>query len=210
MIQVLLLGAALLLVLLNGFFVAAEFAIVKVRSTKIRELAEEGDWRAVVARTVLSHLDAYLSACQLGITMASLGLGWIGEPAVARLIEPALRAAGVTNQTLVHTVAFTVAFLFISFLHIVLGEQAPKSLAIRKPESTSLWLAPVLRAFYWLMYVPIILLNGSANWILRVVGIEPVDETEQAHSSEGAANDRGSEPCPRHPATRPNGVCWRT
>jgi CBS domain containing-hemolysin-like protein len=182
--QVLLLGAALLLVLLNGFFVAAEFAIVKVRSTKIKELAEEGDWRAVVAQNVIAHLDAYLSACQLGITFASLGLGWIGEPAVAQLIEPTLLAAGVTNETWVHTIAFTVAFIFISFLHIVLGEQAPKSLAIRKSEETSLWLAPALRAFYWLMYVPIIALNGSANWILRLVGIEPVGEAEQAHSSE--------------------------
>lgn len=182
--QVLLLGAALLLVLLNGFFVAAEFAIVKVRSTKIRELAEQGDWRAVAAQNVIAHLDAYLSACQLGITFASLGLGWIGEPAVAQMIEPTLRAAGVTNPTLVHTIAFTVAFIFISFLHIVLGELAPKSLAIRKPEKTSLWLAPALRAFYWLMYVPIIALNGTANWILRLVGIEPVGETEQAHSSE--------------------------
>ncbi len=184
MTQVLLLGAAFLLVLLNGFFVAAEFAIVKVRSTKIRELAEQGDWRAVAAQNVIAHLDAYLSACQLGITFSSLGLGWIGEPAVARLIEPTLRAAGVENPTLVHTIAFTVAFLFISFLHIVLGELAPKSLAIRKPESTSLWLAPALRAFYWLMYVPIVALNGTANWILRLVGIEPLNETEQAHSSE--------------------------
>ena len=182
--QVLLLAGAFFLVLLNGFFVAAEFAIVKVRSTKIRELAEAGDWRATVARTVIEHLDAYLSACQLGITMASLGLGWIGEPAVARLIEPTLRAAGVTNETLIHTAAFTVAFIIIAFLHIVLGELAPKSLAIRKAESTSLWLTPPLRAFYWLMYVPIAALNGAANWILRLLGIEPVGETGEAHSSE--------------------------
>jgi CBS domain containing-hemolysin-like protein len=182
--QVLLLAAAFLLVLLNGFFVAAEFAIVKVRSTKIRELAEAGDWRATMARNVIDHLDAYLSACQLGITIASLGLGWIGEPAVARLIEPALRTAGVTNETLIHTAAFTVAFIIISFLHIVLGELAPKSLAIRKAESMSLWLSPPLRAFYWLMYVPIAALNGTANWILRLLGIEPVGETAEAHSSE--------------------------
>ncbi len=182
--QVFLIGAALFLVLLNGFFVAAEFAIVKVRSTKIRELADEGDWRAIVTRNVIDHLDVYLSACQLGITIASLGLGWIGEPAVAQLIEPALHAAGVTNETLIHTVAFGVAFVIISFLHIVLGELAPKSLAIRKPESLSLWLAPPLHGFYWLMYLPIAALNGAANGILRLVGIEPVGETEQAHSSE--------------------------
>ena len=182
--EVLLLGAAFLLVLLNGFFVAAEFAIVKVRSTKIKELADEGDWRAVVARNVIQHLDAYLSACQLGITIASIGLGWIGEPAVARLLEPALHAAGVENQTLIHTISFTVAFVLISFFHIVLGELAPKSLAIRKPEKLSLWLAPPLHAFYWLMYVPIAALNGTANWILHLVGIEPVGETGEVHSSE--------------------------
>jgi len=182
--EFLLLGAAFLLVLLNGFFVAAEFAIVKVRSTKIKELADEGDWRATVTRSIIAHLDVYLSACQLGITIASLGLGWIGEPAVARLIEPALQAVGVTNPAWVHTIAFTVAFAFISFLHIVLGELAPKSLAIRKPESMSLWLAPPLRAFYWLMYVPIAILNGTANGILHLVGIEPVGEAGEAHSSE--------------------------
>jgi CBS domain containing-hemolysin-like protein len=182
--QVLLLGAALLLVLLNGFFVAAEFAIVKVRSTKIKELAQGGDWRAGVTQNVIGHLDAYLSACQLGITIASLGLGWIGEPAVARLIGPILQAGGVENETLVHTIAFGLAFTIISFLHIVLGELAPKSLAIRKPESTALWLAPPLRAFYWVMYLPIAALNETANWILRLGGIEPVSETEQAHSSE--------------------------
>ncbi|HEY7819815.1 MAG TPA: hemolysin family protein [Vicinamibacteria bacterium] len=182
--QLLLLGAALLLVLLNGFFVAAEFAIVKVRATKVRELAEQGDWRATMAKNVIEHLDAYLSACQLGITIASLGLGWIGEPAVARLIEPGLRAAGVVNQTVIHTIAFSVAFVIISFLHIVLGELAPKSLAIRKPESLSLWLSPPLRAFYWLMYIPIAALNGAANWILRILGIEPVSESGEAHSSE--------------------------
>src|SRR3990172_1230193 len=108
--QVLLLGVALLLVLLNGFFVAAEFAIVKVRSTKIKELAEEGDWRAVVAQNVIAHLDTYLSACQLGITFASLGLGWIGEPAVARVIEPTLPAGGVSNPTLIHTLSFPLTF----------------------------------------------------------------------------------------------------
>ena len=163
------------LVLANGLFVAAEFAIVKVRSTKVRELAEQGDWRAAMAKNVIEHLDAYLSACQLGITIASLGLGWIGEPAVARLIEPALHAAGVLNQTLIHTISFGIAFVIISFLHIVLGELAPKSLAIRKAERLSLWLSPPLRGFYWLMYFPIVALNGSANWILRILRIEPVN-----------------------------------
>ncbi len=182
--QILLLGAALLLVLLNGFFVAAEFAIVKVRSTRIRELSELGDWRASVARSVISHLDAYLSACQLGITIASLGLGWIGEPAVARLIGPALHALGVWSETAVHTVALVLAFAIISFLHIVLGELAPKSLAIRKPEGTSLWCALPLRLFYLIMYLPIVALNATANVVLRLVGLEPAAEGDQAHSQE--------------------------
>lgn len=182
--QLLLLLAAFLLVLLNGFFVAAEFAIVKVRSTKIRELADRGDWRAKVTRSVISHLDAYLSACQLGITFASLGLGWIGEPAVADIIEPLLGHIGITSPTAVHTTAFIIAFIIISFLHIVLGELAPKSLAIRKPEGTSLWLAPPLRFFYLLMYVPIVALNATANAILRLFGIQPIMDGELAHSSE--------------------------
>src|SRR5262245_34144737 len=155
----LLLAAALLLVLLNGFFVAAEFAIVKVRSTRIRELSARGDWRAKITQSVTGHLDAYLSACQLGITLASLGLGWIGEPAVARLIEPPLHALGVWNDKVIHTTALVLGFTVISFLHIVIGEQAPKCLAIRRPEGTSLWCAAPLRLFYWVMYLPIAGLN---------------------------------------------------
>jgi CBS domain containing-hemolysin-like protein len=182
--QALLLIAAFLLVLLNGFFVAAEFAIVKVRSTKIRELAERGDWRAKVTRGVISHLDAYLSACQLGITIASIGLGWIGEPAVADLLEPLFGTLGIESATARHTTAFIVAFVIIMFLHIVLGELAPKSLAIRKPEGTSLWLAPPLRLFYWIMFLPIVLLNAAANTILRIFGIEPVVDGSEVHSSE--------------------------
>ena len=184
MTQLLLLLAAFLLVLLTGFFVAAEFAIVKVRSTKIRELADRGDWRAKVTRSVIGHLDAYLSACQLGITIASLGLGWIGEPAVARILEPVFDAAGIDNQTAITTISITVAFVIISFLHIVLGELAPKSLAIRKPEGTSLWLAPALRLFYWIMYVPIVALNATANAVLRLFGIKPIIDGDLAHSSE--------------------------
>src|SRR6476661_4549949 len=119
-----------LLVLLNGFFVAAEFAIVKLRRTQADELARTEGLRGRVLLTVRTHLDAYLSACQLGITLASLGLGWIGEPAFARLIEPLLQNVGVTDPGIVRSVAFACAFGLISFLHIVLGELAPKSLAI--------------------------------------------------------------------------------
>src|SRR5688572_3073917 len=135
---------AFLFVLANGFFVAAEFAIVKVRSMQLTELADQGSARAKMARRLTRHLDSYLSATQLGITLASLALGWIGEPAFAHLIEP-LFARLLPDPTgageLAHKVAVPVAFAIITFLHIVLGELAPKSLAIQKAESTTLAVA---------------------------------------------------------------------
>lgn len=161
---------ALFLVLLNGFFVAAEFAMVKLRSTKVEAIAEQHGWRGHILRTVHNQLDAYLSACQLGITLASLGLGWVGEPAFAELLTPLLSTIGIESQKLVHGISFFVAFFIISYLHIVVGELAPKSWAIRKPELLSLWTAAPLYAFYWLMYPAIYLLNASANAILRVAG----------------------------------------
>ena len=161
---------ALFLVLLNGFFVAAEFAMVKLRATKVEAIAEQNGWRGHILRTVHNQLDAYLSACQLGITLASLGLGWVGEPAFAELLTPLLSAIGIESQKLVHGISFFVAFFIISYLHIVVGELAPKSWAIRKPELLSLWTAAPLYAFYWLMYPAIYLLNASANAILRVAG----------------------------------------
>ncbi|MGB4074373.1 hemolysin family protein [Pseudomonas sp.] len=161
---------ALFLVLLNGFFVAAEFAMVKLRSTKVEALAEQNGWRGHILRTVHNQLDAYLSACQLGITLASLGLGWVGEPAFAHLLTPLLGAIGVDSPKLVHGIAFFIAFFIISYLHIVVGELAPKSWAIRKPELLSLWTAAPLYLFYWAMYPAIFLLNASANAILRIAG----------------------------------------
>ncbi|MBU0903002.1 MAG: hemolysin family protein [Gammaproteobacteria bacterium] len=161
---------ALFLVLLNGFFVAAEFAIVKLRATKVEALAAKNGWRGHILRTVHNQLDAYLSACQLGITLASLGLGWVGEPAFAHLLEPLLTAIGIESPKLVHGIAFFTAFFIISYLHIVIGELAPKSWAIRKPELLSLWTAAPLYLFYWAMYPAIFLLNASANAILRVAG----------------------------------------
>jgi CBS domain containing-hemolysin-like protein len=161
---------ALFLVLLNGFFVAAEFAIVRLRATKVDALAEAHGWRGHILRTVHNQMDAYLSACQLGITLASLGLGWVGEPAFAHLLEPLLAAIGIESQKLVHGIAFFSAFAIISYLHIVVGELAPKSWAIRKPELLSLWTAVPLYLFYWAMYPAIFLLNASANAILRVAG----------------------------------------
>lgn len=161
---------ALFLVLLNGFFVAAEFAIVKLRATKVEALAAKNGWRGHILRTVHNQLDAYLSACQLGITLASLGLGWVGEPAFAHLLEPLLAAIGIDSAKLVHGIAFFTAFFIISYLHIVVGELAPKSWAIRKPELLSLWTAAPLYLFYWAMYPAIFLLNASANAILRIAG----------------------------------------
>lgn len=176
---------AFLLVLLNGFFVAAEFAMVKLRATKVEAIAAQHGWRGNILRTVHAQLDAYLSACQLGITLASLGLGWVGEPAFASLLEPLLAQLGITSEVLVHGISFFTAFFIISYLHIVVGELAPKSWAIRQPELLSLWTAVPLYLFYWLMYPAIYLLNASANTILRIAGQgEPGPHHEHQYSRE--------------------------
>lgn len=174
--------AVVLLVLLNAFFVAAEFAIVKVRITQVAARSRAGDARARIAQHVTGHLDAYLSACQLGITLASLGLGWIGEPAIADLLEPAFVSAGVRDEVLLHTTSFAVAFGLITFLHIVFGELAPKSIAIRHAEDATLALARPLHWFYRAFRPAIVLLNGVANRMLKLAGFEPATGTEQAHS----------------------------
>ncbi|HWP83383.1 MAG TPA: hemolysin family protein [Bacteroidota bacterium] len=171
-------------VLLNGFFVAAEFAIVKVRATQIEPLAAKGNLRARIAKELITHLDAYLSATQLGITMASLALGWIGEPFVASMIRPSLERWGVQNPKIIQGVSFGLAFGLITLLHIVLGELAPKSLAIQKPRQTTLWIAYPLKLFY-VVFRPIInFFNGIANAILRLVGLHTVTESELMHSEE--------------------------
>jgi CBS domain containing-hemolysin-like protein len=171
----------MLLVLLNGFFVAAEFALVKLRPTQLEE-AEPG-LRVRLLQHMLDHLDAYLSASQLGITLASLALGWAGEPAFAWLLRPLLAPLGA-GEVLVHSIAATVAFLIIMVLHIVVGEQAPKTLAIRKPYETSLWIVLPLHAFYRVTYPAIWLLNKAANGLLQLFGVEPVTEGELGHSEE--------------------------
>lgn len=173
---------ALGLVLLNGFFVAAEFSIVKLRQTQADALALSHGFRGRILKSVRNHLDAYLSACQLGITIASLGLGWIGEPAFARLLEGPLHAMGIESPALLHGIAFAVAFSIISFLHIVVGELAPKSMAIRKTEPTSLWAGVPLWIFYWVMYPFIWVLNGSALVLLRWMGVDLAAEGDDAHS----------------------------
>jgi CBS domain containing-hemolysin-like protein len=178
------LALAAFLVFLNGFFVAAEFALVKVRPTQIEPYVVEGLRRARVAKHMIRHLDAYLSATQLGITLASLALGWIGEPAFAWIIEPVVTAFVGENPQIVHSAALTVSFLTITVLHIVLGELVPKSLAIRKAEPTTLWVAFPLFVFYKVTFPVIWVLNHTANWLLKWVGIAPVSESEIAHDEE--------------------------
>jgi len=175
---------AFLLVGLNGIFVASEFAMVKVRKTRLAELAENGSRRAKSALDVASQLDSYLSACQLGITLASLGLGWIGEPAIAALIEPLFAGIAGWNTIYTHTISIAIAFSIISLLHIVMGELVPKSLAIQKAESIALATAGFLKGFYWICYPIIRSLNALANLVLRIWGIEPANEADLSHSEE--------------------------
>lgn len=182
--NVLLVVLALLLVALNGFFVAAEFGIVTLRKTRVRAIAKTGGLRGRILFKVHSQLDAYLSACQLGITLASLGLGWVGEPAFAKLMEPVFALVGITSPQIIHGVSFIVAFSVISFLHIVVGELAPKSLAIRVPEAVGLWSAVPLYGFYWAMYPFIWVLNESANLVLRVAGLSGVGSHETHYSND--------------------------
>ncbi len=173
------------LVLLNGFFVAAEFALVKVRASQLEALEEEGNRRAGTARKAVGHLDAYLSATQLGITLSSLGLGWVGEPYLAHMMQPFFFRFGVESETVIRTTSFILAFTTITFLHIVLGELAPKSLAIRKPVGVTLWVSAPLGWFYVMFKPAIWFLNGTANWLLKsVFRIQPASEHELAHSEE--------------------------
>lgn len=176
--------AVLVLAAMNGFFVAAEFALVKVRDTQLLPLVAQGNRRAAMARHLLAHLDAYLSAAQLGITLASLALGWIGEPIFADLLKPVFDGLGVASEQTRHTISFLVGFTVITFLHIVAGEMAPKSLAIRMPVETSLWVAYPFHWFYIAMKPFIHALNYSALWLLRLVGIEAAHEHAGAHSEE--------------------------
>jgi CBS domain containing-hemolysin-like protein len=176
--------SVVVLVLLNGFFVAAEFAIVKVRGTRIAELAGEGRRHAKVAQHLVGHLDAYLSATQLGITMASLGLGWVGEPALAHILTPPLDALGINSLATRHVASVIIAFAIITFLHIVIGELAPKSIAIQKSEAVTLWTASPLRLFYRVFRPIIWLFNGAATSLLRLVNIQPASEAQLAHSEE--------------------------
>jgi len=167
---------ALLLVFLNGLFVAAKFAFVKIRTTQVERLVREGKGSAGLVREATRKLDTYLSICQLGITIASLGLGWIGAPAFAHLIEPLLEPLGASEAT-IHFVPFAAAFATITFLHVVFEELAPKSMAIAKAEETSLFVAPFMKFFYYLFLPGIILFNGTANAVVRLIGVPPASGT---------------------------------
>ncbi|NUQ22308.1 MAG: HlyC/CorC family transporter [Saprospiraceae bacterium] len=171
------------LVLLNGFFVAAEFAIVKVRISQLQVRADSS-FTARVAEGIVNNLDAYLAATQLGITLASLGLGWIGEGVVSRIIINSMHLFGLEiDDDLAHKIALPFAFATITVLHIIFGELAPKSLAIRFPTPTTLWVASPLRVFYVIFSPFIWMLNGLANFLLKLVGIQPVPHAE-IHSEE--------------------------
>jgi CBS domain containing-hemolysin-like protein len=174
----------IVLVLLNGFFVAAEFALVKIRDTQLDRLVQKGNRRARAARHVLANLDRYLSAAQLGITVASLGLGALGEPLFAGLLQPVLNWLNVDSPHARHTIAVAVGLSALTFLHITAGEQAPKWMAIQKPLPTSLWVVYPLKWFYLLTFPFIWVLNHSSLWMLRQLGIQPASEAELSHSEE--------------------------
>lgn len=173
---------AFALVLVNGFFVLMEFAIVKVRASRIEELVRQGDVRAKLAQPILARLDAYLSATQLGITMASLALGWVGEPAFAALVSWLFGSFNWSSTTS-RTISAVAAFAIITFLHILVGEVAPKSLAIRQPEQVTLAMARPLRWVYALFYIPMSLLNSASNGLLRMFGWQ-TQTHDVAHSEE--------------------------
>ncbi len=172
-----------ILIALTAFFVAAEFAIVKVRSTKIDKLVDEGNKKAVAARKVLDNLDGYLSACQLGITITALGLGWLGEPTVELILHPLFEKFAI-SEALASTLSFVIAFSAITFFHVVLGELAPKTIAIQKAEEITLMLSKPLILFYKIMYPFIWMLNGSARIFIKLLGFRQVNEHEVAHSEE--------------------------
>ena len=184
MYTALMIAFALLLVCLNGLFVAAEFSFVKVRKTQLELLAANGSKRAQSALFGVTHLDAYLSVCQLGITLASLGLGWIGEPAVASALRPVLDLANISNPAVVTSISVAVGFSLITMLHVVFGELCPKSISIQRAEATALLLARPMRFFYVVCLPLVLVMNGISNAFLRLVGVGPAGESEPSHSPE--------------------------
>ncbi|KAF0817936.1 MULTISPECIES: hemolysin family protein [unclassified Cytobacillus] len=172
-----------ILIALTAFFVTSEFAIVKIRSSRIDQLIEEGNKNAIAAKKVISNLDEYLSACQLGITITALGLGWLGEPTIAHLLRPVIYSFGLPSSVS-HVISISIAFAFITFLHVVVGELAPKTLAIQKAEAVTLLTTRPLIWFYRVMYPIIWALNGSARLLTSMFGLKPASEHDLAHSEE--------------------------
>ena len=177
--------AVIFLVLMNGFFVAAEFALVSVRGTRIKELVAKGNIAAKWAAKALEHPDQVIAATQLGITLASLGLGWIGEPALSHLLQPLIELLPVNIQDgASHSIAVGLAFSIITFLHVIVGELMPKSIALQNPEKTSLWVARPTLWTEWIFKPFIWALNGTGNALLKMIGVNPADGHELAHSVE--------------------------
>ena len=177
------LASVVVLVLANAFFVAAEFALVGARKTRLEELIQQGERKAILARRAVQSLGRYISATQLGITLTSLGLGWIGEPALAHLIDGGFAwLPESAHPWATHTAAVALAFACISLLHIILGELVPKAVAIIYPEAVALWLVIPLAGFVWVMTVPILFLNKTSNALLNLLGINPPGEHERMHS----------------------------
>jgi CBS domain containing-hemolysin-like protein len=200
------LAAALALVLLNGFFVAAEFALARARLTRLDALAEAGSRSAALGAMQVRQIDRYLAACQLGITLASLGLGWLGEPAFAFLLEPLLHAVGMEDAPS-ELIAALGAFAIITALHVIVGELAPKTLAIQRSERAVLSLAWPLEGFRRIFWPFIVVLNGAGNWLVRRLGVEPATERELASTPEDlqrliAQSERGGALDPEEAAMR--------
>ena len=184
MATILTLALAVLLIALNAMFVAAEFSFVKARTTRLEILAREGDKRARAALFGRANLDAYLSVCQLGITLASLGLGWLGEPAAAALLRSLLSSLGLANPELIKSLAFVFGFSLITFAHVVFGELAPKTVSIRAAESIALVLAWPMRVIYFLFLPAVKVLNGAAELTIRLMGGASLGHGEAAHSTD--------------------------
>lgn len=172
-----------ILIALTAFFVAVEFAIVRVRESRVDQMILEGNKKALGVKQIITHLDDYLSACQLGITITALGLGWLGEPTVERILRPLFHSLQIP-EAISKVLSFAIAFVVVTYLHVVVGELAPKTIAIRKAETVAMltakpliWFNKIMRPFIWA-------LNGSANQLVRLVGIKPASEHEEAHSEE--------------------------
>ncbi len=176
--------AVVVLVFLNGFFVAAEFGLVRIRETQLFPLIRKGQPRAKVAHVIVHRLDAFLSAAQLGITLASLGLGWIGEPVFTALLQPVFRLLNIASPGTQHALAFVIGFGALTFLHISAGEQAPKWLAIQRPLQTTLWISYPMLLFYYASYPFVVVLNHASRWLLKQAGLETVPGRDSRQSEE--------------------------